>query len=207
MVTFTCLRSDEPLLGRLSKADQWVSSDGRTKGETGLGRDGQRAWASIKVGPKVWLIRKDPGKDWRREEKETTEDEMVGWHHRLNGHEFEQSPGIGEGQGSLVCSCPWGHEESDTTEQLNWTELNCNQAMAGFPGGLAIKNSPAMWLSFLGKEDPLEKEMAAHCSILAWEIPWIQEPSELQSIGSQNSWTWLGDWRTITTNQAINHKS
>ena len=56
-----------------------------------------------------YLIWKDPdaGKDWRREEKETTEDEMVGWHHRLNGHEFEQSPGIGEGQGSLVCSCPW----------------------------------------------------------------------------------------------------
>ena len=70
---------------------------------------------------KNWLIGKDPdaGKDWRREEKGTTEDEMVGWHHRLSKHEFEQTPGHGEGQGSLACCSPWGHEESDTTEQLN----------------------------------------------------------------------------------------
>ena len=53
----------------------------------------------------------------RQEEKETTEDEMVGWHHRLNGHEFEQAPGDGEGQESLMCCSPWGCKESDTTEQ------------------------------------------------------------------------------------------
>ena len=64
----------------------------------------------------------DAGKDWRQEEKGTTEDEMVGWHHWLNGHEFEQALGDGKGQGSLVCCSPWGHKESDTTEQLNWTE-------------------------------------------------------------------------------------
>ena len=66
------------------------------------------------------LIRKDPdaGKDWRQEEKGMTEDEMVGWHHRLNGHEFEQAPGDGEGQGSLACCSPWGRKESDTTEWL-----------------------------------------------------------------------------------------
>ena len=53
-----------------------------------------------------------------------TEDEMVGWHHRLNGHEFEQPPGVGDGQGSLACCSPWGHKESDTTEWLSdWTEL------------------------------------------------------------------------------------
>ena len=52
-----------------------------------------------------------------------TEDEMVVWHHWLNGHEFEQSPGIGDGQGSLACCSLWGHKESDTTERLNWTEL------------------------------------------------------------------------------------
>ena len=71
-----------------------------------------------------WLIRKDPeaGKDWRQEEKRTTENEIVGWHHRLNGHEFEQSPGAGEGQGSLACCSPWGRQESDTTKC--WTELN-----------------------------------------------------------------------------------
>ena len=51
---------------------------------------------------------------------------MVGWHHRLNGHEFEKTPGNGDGQGSLVCCSPWGHRESDTTEQLNWTELRKN---------------------------------------------------------------------------------
>ena len=74
---------------------------------------------------KNWLIGKDPdaGKDWGQEEKGTTEDEMVRWHHRLNGHEFEWTPGVGDGQGGLVCYSPWGHKESDTTEQLNWTEL------------------------------------------------------------------------------------
>ena len=65
----------------------------------------------------------DAGKDWRREEKGITEDEMVGWHHWLNGHEFEQAPGVGDGQGSLVCCSSWGHKESDMTEQLNWTIL------------------------------------------------------------------------------------
>ena len=55
----------------------------------------------------------------RREEKETTEDEMVGWHHQLDGHEFEQAPGVGDGQGSLACSSPWHHTESDMTERLN----------------------------------------------------------------------------------------
>ena len=65
------------------------------------------------------LIREypDAGKDRRQEEKGTTEDEMVGWHHRLNGYEFEQTPGDGEGQGSLVCYRPWGHKELDMTEQ------------------------------------------------------------------------------------------
>ena len=60
---------------------------------------------------KNWLIGKDPdaGKDWGQEEKATTEDEMVEWHHRLDGHEFEQAPGVGEGQGILVCCSLWGH--------------------------------------------------------------------------------------------------
>ena len=59
------------------------------------------------------------GKDWRQEEKETMEDEMIGWHHQLDGHEFEQSLGDGEGQEGLVCCSPWGLKESDMTEQLN----------------------------------------------------------------------------------------
>ena len=72
---------------------------------------------------KNWLTWKDPDaeKDWRQE-KGMTEDEMVGWHHQLNGHEFEQALGAGDGQGSLVCCSPWGCKELDTTEwQLNWT--------------------------------------------------------------------------------------
>ena len=70
---------------------------------------------------KSQLIGKDPdaGKDWRQEEKGMTEDEMVGWHNWCNGHEFEQTMGDSEGQGSLVGCSPWSHKESDTTEQLN----------------------------------------------------------------------------------------
>ena len=74
---------------------------------------------------KNWLIGKeaDAGKDWRLEEKGMTEDEVVGWHHRLGGHEFEQALGVGDGQGGLVYCSLWGNKESDITEQLNWTEL------------------------------------------------------------------------------------
>ena len=74
---------------------------------------------------KSWLIWKDPdaGKDWGQEEKGTTEDEMVGCHHRHNGQGFGWTPGIGDGQGGLVCCGSWGRKESDTTERLNWTEL------------------------------------------------------------------------------------
>ena len=74
---------------------------------------------------KSWLIGKesDAEKDWGQEEKGTTEDEMIGWHHRLDGHEFEQALGVDDGQGGLVCCSSWGHKESDTTERLNWTSL------------------------------------------------------------------------------------
>ena len=74
---------------------------------------------------KSQLIGKDPdaGKHWRQEEKGTTEDEVVGWHHRLNGHEFEQTPGDGEGQGSLACYSSWGCKESDTTVNEQWTAI------------------------------------------------------------------------------------
>ena len=73
---------------------------------------------------KNWLICKDPdaGKDWRQE-KGMTEDDMVGWHHQLDGHEFQQASGVGDGQGSLVCCSPWGHKELDMIEWLNWTDF------------------------------------------------------------------------------------
>ena len=74
---------------------------------------------------KNWLIEKDSdaGQDWRQEEKGMTEDKMVGWHHRLNGHGFEWTLKVCDGQVGLVCCDSWGHKESDTNEQLNWTEL------------------------------------------------------------------------------------
>ena len=85
------------------------------------------SWNSILWPPDVknWLIGKHPdaGKNWRQE-METTEDEMVRWHHWLDGHEFEQAPGVGDGQGSMACCSPWGHKKLDTTERLKWTELN-----------------------------------------------------------------------------------
>ena len=94
------------------------------------GRTDAEAEAPILWPPYVkdWLTGKDPdaGKDWRQEQKGTTEDEMVGWHHRLNGHEFEQALGVSEGQRSLACCSPRGHKELDTTELLNWTEFTCN---------------------------------------------------------------------------------
>ena len=86
---------------------------------------------------KSWLIGKDPdaGRDWRQEEKGTTEDEMAGWHHRLNGHEFEWTPGVGDGQGGLACCDSWGHKESDTIEWLNWTESQFCSVMDFWWGG------------------------------------------------------------------------
>ena len=74
---------------------------------------------------KSWLIGKDPDarRDWGQEEKGTTEDEMAGWHHWLDGRESEWTPGVGDGQGGLECCSSWGCKESDRTEWLNWTEL------------------------------------------------------------------------------------
>ena len=94
--------------------------------EYSFGRTDAEAEAPILWPPdaKNWLPGKDPdaGKDWRQKEKGTTEDEMVGWHHQLNGHEFEQTLGVGDEQESLVCYSPLGHKELDMTEWLNWTE-------------------------------------------------------------------------------------
>ena len=91
-----------------------------------IGRTDAEAETLILWPPDVknWLIRKEPdaGKHWRQK-KGKTEDEMVGCLHRLDGHEFEQAPGVGEGQGSLVCCSPWCHKESDMTERLNWTDI------------------------------------------------------------------------------------
>ena len=92
-----------------------------------FGRNDAKAEAPALWPPhaKSWLIGKDAdaGRDWGQEEKGTTEDEMAGWHHWLDGRESEWTPVFGDGQGGLACCDSWGHKESDTTEWLNWTEL------------------------------------------------------------------------------------
>ena len=94
-----------------------------------IGRTDAEAETPILWPPDVknWLTGKDPddGKDWRQKEKGATEDKMVGWHHWLNRHEFEQVPGVGEGHGRLVCCSLWGHKELDMTEQLNNNKEVC----------------------------------------------------------------------------------
>ena len=104
-----------------SKGNQYWIFIGRTDAEA-------EAWIVWPPDEKNWLIGKVPGagKDWRQGEKGTTEDEMIGWHHQLDGHEFEQALGVGKWQGSLACCSPWGFKELDMTEWLNWTERRDN---------------------------------------------------------------------------------
>ena len=104
------IKSDNP-----TENQSWIFI-GRTDAETPI------LWPSD---VKSQLLGKypDAGKDWRQEEKWTTEDEMVRWHYWLNGHGFEQALGVGDGQGNLVCVSSWGHKESDMTEWLNWTNI------------------------------------------------------------------------------------
>ena len=103
------------------KEIQWVHSEGDF-----FGRNDAEAEAPVLWTPhaKSWLIGKDSNaeRDWGQEEKGTIENEMAGWHHWLDGHESEWTPGDGDGQGGLACCDSWGRKELDTTERLNWTE-------------------------------------------------------------------------------------
>ena len=100
----------------------------------------------LMVSKATWcrLIGKDPdaGEDWSQEEKGTTEEEIVGWHHRLNGHEFGQAPGDGEGQGSLACCSPWGHKESDTIMWLNNNKANMCITLGFLNSSLVVLSLP-----------------------------------------------------------------
>ena len=133
---------------------------------------------------RVDSLEKTDGRNWGQEEKGTTEDEMDGWHHRLDGCRCEWTPRVGDGQGRLVCCNSWGRKESDTTERLNW--LNWTVAQL-------VKNLPTMqetWVQSLGWEDTLEKGKGTHSSILAWRIP-----GTIQFLGSQR---FGHDWVTFT---------
>ena len=105
---------------------------------------------------KSWLTGKywDAGKDWRQEKKGTTEGQLVGWHHQLNRHEFEQTLGDGEGQGDLVCNSPQDHTQSDITDQLNSNLHAC------FP----------TWQQALGRQ----ATHLARCYITEWENKYIE---------------------------------
>ena len=118
---------------------------------------------------KNWLIGKDPdaGKDWRQEKKGTTEGEMVQWHHWLNGHEFEQAPGVGDRQGSLACCSPWGCKQSDMTEQLNWIPPKMLNLILSVKSLLPCKVSHRFWrLEANGSWDG--KESACDARNLVW---------------------------------------
>ena len=112
---------------------------------------------SLIINAKSWLTGKDPdaGRDWGQEEKGTTEDEMAGWHHRLNGHESEWTPGVG-GQGGLACCDSWGRKESDTTERLNWIINDVEHFSCAFWPSICLlwRNVyldllPIFWMKFL----------------------------------------------------------
>ena len=120
-----------------------------------FGRNDAKAETPVLWPPhaKSWLIGKDSnaGRDWGQEEKGTTEDEMAGWHHWLDRLESEWTPGVGDGQGGLACCDSWGHKELDTTERLNWTELNiplyiCTTSSLPIPLSMNIYAASMSWL-------------------------------------------------------------
>ena len=117
-----------------------------------IGRTDAEAESPILWPPHVknWLIGKDPdaGKDWRQEDKGTTEDETVRWDHQLDGHEFEQALGVSGGQGNLVCCSPRGCKETDTTEQLNWTFFSESEPWVN---RLKVACGQFTWLRVLGR--------------------------------------------------------
>ena len=114
------------MLPNLNKEIQPVHTEGDQPWDF-FGRNDAKAETPVPWPPhaKSWLIGKDSdaGRDWGQEEKGTTEDEMAGWHHWLDGRESQWTLGVCDGEGGLVCCDSWGRKESDTTEQLNWTEL------------------------------------------------------------------------------------
>ena len=121
-----------------------------------FGRNDAKAETPVLWPPhaKNWLIGKDPdaGRDWGQEEKGTTEDEMAGCHHWLDGRESEWTPGVGDGQGGLACRDSWGRKELDTTERLNWTEVSkrSHKLSNEIPSLIAALSRGKVYLEILG---------------------------------------------------------
>ena len=182
-----------------------------------FGRNDAKAETPVLWPPHVkrWLLGKDSdaGRDWGQEEKGTTEDEMAGWHHRLDGHEFEWTLGVGDGQGGLACCNSWGRKELDMIERLNWTELSLTLQGASLVAQ-TVKNPPAMqetWVQFLCCEDPLEKGMATHSNVLTWGVPetgcWQVAVCGLQRVGHDwgtNIFTSRCSWSALSPS-AVQH--
>ena len=167
-----------------------------------IGRTDAEAETPILWPPYVknWLIWKDPdaGNDWKREKKGMTEDEMVGWHHWLNGHEFEQAPGVGDGQEGLVYFSPWGCKESDMTEGLNWTELRSATRISSIQFSMLFPSptlTPMSGMTSEGKEWKWQ-----NCQIKkTWEMKSLVEESSPLRVGSRPSfWTSRKHFETIT---------
>ena len=122
-----------------------------------------------------WLIGKDfdAGRDWGQENKVMTEDEMAGWHHRLDGHESEWTPRVGYRQGGLACCDSWGRKESDTTERVNWTELILY-------GTTFLPSHCYAWNSQRGKvvlKKPHASTHTRYCAAFCFVLFSLQKPS------------------------------
>ena len=148
------------------------------------------------------------GRDWGQEEKGTTEDEMAGWHHWLNGRKSGWTLGVGDGQGSLACCNSWGHKESDTTEQVNWTELHsvCQEILirnlaTSFHSGLVIlkHRSDHCLAQLLLRVNTTPTSECSLCSdfvhvfLLAPDMPasrWTVDTFSI-SCATRQKWTWL----------------
>ena len=128
------------------------------------------------------LEKTDAGRDWGQEEKGMTEDEMAGWHHWLDGRESEWTPGVGDGQGGLVCCNSWGRKESDMTEQLKWTEhFNyCTVNKANYTPwcGLAPASYQVKVLREKSLRSPKEMRICLHPSFRDNSFPLCLFPSD-----------------------------
>ena len=127
----------------------------------------------------------DAGKNWRQEEKGMTEDEMVGWHHQLDGHEFEQAPGVGDGQGSQEWCGPWGCNESDMSEQLNWTVSISKSISTELGLGRSSRRLP--------RDQNIHKETGTRTLVQRRMQPcliWGQQRKLSHTVGWQEEVTW-----------------